>query len=189
MERYFTQTKNTDFVDSQAESAMKTIMKNGLKLKKNPKDYDAWCQIGLAGSFAHNGYYGLGQVEDWASHGMEHELSAWDTTITHGEGLAVVVPAWMKYVWHANPKRFVQFARNVMGVKGEGTDEEIIRKGIKAFRRFLKKMGAPKNLKELGAEKADPKELAKKAVEIPGKLGNFLPLYEKDIVKIYKLMR
>ena len=60
MERYFTQTKNTDFVDSQAESAMKTIMKNGLKLKKNPKDYDAWCQIGLAGSFAHNGYYGLG---------------------------------------------------------------------------------------------------------------------------------
>lgn len=189
MERYFTQTKNTDFVDSQAESAMKTIMKNGLKLKKNPKDYAAWCQIGLAGSFAHNGYYGLGQVEDWASHGMEHELSAWDTTITHGEGLAVVVPAWMKYVWHANPKRFVQFARNVMGVKGEGTDEEIIRKGIKAFRRFLKKMGAPKNLKELGAEKADPKELAKKAVEIPGKLGNFLPLYEKDIVKIYKLMR
>lgn len=120
---------------------------------------------------------------------MEHELSDWDTTITHGEGLAVVVPAWMKYVWHANPKRFVQFARNVMGVKGEGTDEEIIRKGIKAFRRFLKKMGAPKNLKELGAEKADPKELAKKAVEIPGKLGNFLPLYEKDIVKIYKLMR
>lgn len=110
---------------------MKTIMKNGLKLKKNPKDYDAWCQIGLAGSFAHNGYYGLGQVEDWASHGMEHELSAWDTTITHGEGLAVVVPAWMKYVWHANPKRFVQFARNVMGVKGEGTDEEIIRKGTK----------------------------------------------------------
>ena len=58
-----------------------------------------------------------------------------------------------------------------MGVKGEGSDEEIIRKGIKTFRRFLKKMGAPKNLKELGAEKADPKELAKKAVEIPGKLG------------------
>ena len=100
-----------------------------------------------------------------------------------------MIPAWMKYVWRANPKRFVQFARNVMGVKGEGSDEEIIRKGIKTFRRFLKKMGAPKNLKELGAEKADPKELAKKAVEIPGKLGNFLPLYEKDIVKIYKLMR
>ena len=65
---------------------MKTIMKNGLKLKKNPKDYDAWCQIGLAGSFAHNGYYGLGQVEDWASHGMEHELSAWDTTIDARRG-------------------------------------------------------------------------------------------------------
>ena len=56
------------------------------------------------------------RFEDWASHGMEHELSAWDTTITHGEGLAVVVPAWMKYVWHANPN-VLSVCRNVMGVK------------------------------------------------------------------------
>lgn len=62
-----------------------------------------------------------------------------------------------------------------MGVKGEGTDEEIIRKGIKAFRRFLKKMGAPKNLKELGAEKADPKELAKKADGNSRKIRKFPP--------------
>lgn len=189
MERYFTQTEGTDFVDGQAESAMRTIMRNGQKLRKNPKDYDAWCQVGLAGSFAHNGYYGLGQIEDWASHGMEHELSAWDTSITHGEGLAVVIPAWMKYVYSAKPRRFVQFARNVMGVKGKGSDEEIIRKGIRALKHFFRKMGAPKNLKELNAEGIEPKELAKKAVEIPGKLGNFMPLYEKDIVKIYKLMR
>ena len=77
---------------------MRTIMRNGLKLMKNHEDYDAWCQVSVAGSFAHNGYYALGQTEDWASHGMEHELSAWDTAITHGDGLAVVIPAWMRYV-------------------------------------------------------------------------------------------
>lgn len=189
MERYFTQTKDTDFIDGQAEAAMRSIMKNGLKLRKNPKDYNAWCQIGLAGSFAHNGYFGLGQQEDWASHGMEHEISAWDTKVTHGEGLAVVIPAWMKYVWQANPTRMVQFSVNVMGVKDKGSKEEIIRKGIKALRHFFKKMDAPKNLKELGVEKIDSRYIAKKAVEIPGKLGNFMPLYEEDIVKIFKLMK
>ena len=114
MERYFTQTKNTDFVDSQAESAMKTIMKNGLKLKKNPKDYDAWCQIGLAGSFAHNGYYGLGQVEDWASHGMEHVLSAWDTTITRGVKVDVIIDKKM-------PK------------KKPNTTEDLLKAGVPTF--------------------------------------------------------
>lgn len=189
MERYFTQTKGTDFIDGQAEAAMRSIMKNGLKLRKNPKDNDAWSQIGLAGSFAHNGYFGLGQQEDWASHGMEHEISAWNTGVTHGEGLAVVIPAWLKYVWRANPERAAQFAVNVMGVKKKGSKEEIIRKGIKALRHFFKKMGAPKNLKELGVEKIDSHYIAKKAVEIPGKLGNFMPLYEEDIVKIFKLMK
>lgn len=81
----------------------------------------------------------------------------------------------MKYVWRANPKRFVQFARNVMGVKGEGSDEEIIRKGIKTFRRFLKKMGAPKNLKELGAEKARSKRTREKSGGNPRKIRKLPP--------------
>ena len=71
MERYFTQTPHTDFISGQAEAALRTIIKNGLILRKDSQNYDAWCQIGLAGSFAHNGFYGLGQKEDWACHGCK----------------------------------------------------------------------------------------------------------------------
>lgn len=189
MERYFTRTKNTDFIDGQAEAAMRAIMKNGLKLIKDHKNYDAWCQIGLAGSFAHNGYYGLGQVEDWACHGMEHELSAWDTTITHGEGLAVVTPAWMQYVWKEDPDRFEQFALNVMQVKPHQSVKKTVLAGIKALRKFYSKMGAPRNLKELHASDISAKELATKACQLKGTLGNFKVLHEADIEKIYKLMK
>lgn len=189
MERYFTRTKNTDFIDGQAEAAMRSIMKNGLKLIKNHKNYDAWCQIGLAGSFAHNGYYGLGQVEDWACHGMEHELSAWDTKITHGEGLAVVTPAWMRYVWKEDPERFVQFACNVMQVKPRESTKKTVLAGIKALKKFYAKMGAPKNLKELNASDISSKELAIKACQLKGTLGNFKVLKDEDIEKIYDLMR
>ena len=188
MERYFTQTPNTDFISGQAEAALRSIMKNGLILKKDSQNYEAWSQIGLAGSFAHNGFYGLGQKEDWACHGMEHEISAWDETITHGEGLAVVTPAWMTYVWKENPARFAQFAQNVMGVK-EDTEEKTVLAGIAALKNFFKEMGAPVTLAELHAENLDPKDLAEKAVKIPGTLGNFKKLHSEDIVKIFELMR
>ncbi|MCD8340208.1 MAG: iron-containing alcohol dehydrogenase [Burkholderiales bacterium] len=189
MERYFTPTKNTDFVDGQAEAAMRSIMKNGLIVEKDPKNYDAWSQLGLAGSFAHNGYYSLGQVEDWASHGMEHELSAWNDHITHGLGLAVVTPAWLEYVTPKNPERVAQFAVNVMGVKPQETPEKTAEAGIEALRKFYKEMGAPATLKDIGAENVDIHKLAEKAVMIPGKLGNFVPLKAEDIEKIYALMR
>ncbi len=188
MERYFTQTEHTDFVSGQAEAALRCIMANGLKLKKDHTDYDAWCQVGIAGSFAHNGFYGLGQVEDWACHGIEHEISAWDEKITHGEGLAVVTPAWMKYVWKENPKRFVQFAVNVMQIKPQETEEKTALAGIEALKDFFRKMGAPVTLRELSSEQPDPLELAQKALVIPGTLGNFKKLGEQDIVRIFELM-
>lgn len=188
MERYFTQTEHTDFVSGQAEAALRCIMANGLKLKKDHTDYDAWCQVGIAGSFAHNGFYGLGQVEDWACHGIEHEISAWDEKITHGEGLAVVTPAWMKYVWKENPKRFVQFAVNVMQIKPQETEEKTALAGIEALKDFFRKVGAPVTLRELSSEQPDPLELAQKALVIPGTLGNFKKLGEQDIVRIFELM-
>ncbi len=187
MERYFTQTPHTDFISGQAEAALRTIIKNGLILRKDSQNYDAWCQIGLAGSFAHNGFYGLGQKEDWACHGIEHEISAWDEKVTHGEGLAVVTPAWMTYVWKENPARFVQFAQNVMGVK-EDTEEKTVLAGIAALKNFFKEMGAPVTLEELHVGNLVPKELAEMAVRIPKTLGNFKKLHAEDIEKIFALM-
>ena len=125
MERYFTNTPAVDYTTAQAEAALRVIMEQGPKLMADSQDYDAWAQIGLAGSFAHNGYFGLGFEEDWACHGIEHAISGWDAEITHGAGLAVVTPAWLSYVWSANPQRVLRFAHEVLGVNApEGTDPE-----------------------------------------------------------------
>lgn len=186
MERYFTQTEGVDFVSGQAEAALRSIMKNGLLVKENPQDYDAWSQIGLAGSFAHNGFYGLGHVEDWACHAMEHELSAWDESITHGEGLAVVTPSWMKHVWKENPARFVRFAKEVMGVDLEGDTEAIVLEGIRRLEQFFINMGAPITLQQLKAEKAPVAMLAER-VTAKGPIGNFKKLYASDVLQIYQL--
>lgn len=185
MERYFTQTEAVDFISGQAEAALVSIMKNGLIIRDDHENYDAWSQIGLAGSFAHNGYFGLGHIEDWACHGIEHELSAWDETITHGEGLAVLTPAWMKHVWKANPARFERFAVNVMGAGGN-TQQERIENGIEALEAFFKAMGAPVTMRELGAENAPFGKLAELATAKTGTVGNFVKLTAADVEAIYE---
>lgn len=180
MERYFTNTPAVDYTSGQAEAALKTIMANGLKVMENVRDYDAWSQVGLAGTFAHNGYFGLGFEEDWACHGMEHALSGWDTTITHGFGLAAIIPSWMRYVAHANEARFVQFARNVMGVEKEGSAEEVIALGIAKFTVFLQKMELPTRLSELTDKPVPVKEIAALATK-KGPLGHFKVLTTEDV--------
>ena len=180
MERYFTNTPAVDYTSGQAEAALKTIMANGLKVMENVRDYDAWSQVGLAGTFAHNGYFGLGFEEDWACHGMEHALSGWDTMITHGFGLAAIIPSWMRYVAHANEARFVQFARNVMGVEKEGSAEEVIALGIAKFTVFLQKMELPTRLSELTDKPVPVKEIAALATK-KGPLGHFKVLTTEDV--------
>ena len=185
MERYLTNTTGTGFVDSQAEAAMRAIMRFGRVVRKAPADYDAWCQLGLAGTFAHNGFYGLGHVEDWACHGMEHELSAWDSRISHGAGLAVITPAYLAFVAKKNPARVLQWARNVMEVPSGLSDAEAIEAGISKLRDFYRFMGMPLTLRELGAGEAPLEELAEHAVQ-KGLLGHYVPLAKEDVLAIYR---
>lgn len=185
MERYLTNTTGTGFVDGQAEAAMRAIMHFGRIVRKSPADYDAWCQLGLAGTFAHNGFYGLGHVEDWACHGMEHELSAWDSRISHGAGLAVITPAYLAFVAKKNPARVLQWARNVMEVAPDLSDSEAIEAGIAKLRDFYRFMGMPLTLQELGAGDAPLEELASHAV-VKGPLGHYVPLAKDDVLAIYR---
>lgn len=143
MERYFTRTTATAYVDAQAEAAMRTAVEFGPKVWADASDYDAWCQIGMVGSFAHNGYFGLGREEDWACHAIEHEISGWNEAITHGMGLSVVIPAWMRYVSERMPERFAQFARNVFGIVEARRCPRPRRKGIEALVAFYKSIGMP----------------------------------------------
>ena len=178
MERYFTNTKNTELIDGLCESTLKTIMRNGPKLLKNHEDYDAWAEVSLAGSFCHNGFLGVGRAQDWACHKMEHELSARDPRIAHGAGLAVLTPAWMNCVHSANADMFSRFARNVMDAGGA---EEAIEK----LRGFYRSMGLPSTLAELGLGEGDLDEMARKCAG-GGEIGGLRKLNRGDILAIYK---
>ncbi len=192
-ERYFTNTVQTDLTDGLCETTLKTIMKNAVKVFSDTHDYDAWCQVGFGGTIAHNDLLGLGREQDWACHGMEHELSAiYD--VAHGAGLAVLTPAWMQYVYKTNTDMFVQFAVNVMGVEGSYRDSDaIVMEGIARLRNFYKNLGLPSTLSELGIDESKLEVMAKKATgdaygtEQP--LGNLKKLYWQDVLEIYKLAK
>ncbi|MDR0953653.1 MAG: iron-containing alcohol dehydrogenase [Elusimicrobiota bacterium] len=185
-ERYFTNTKNTELTDKLCEATLKTIINNAPKIMENPKDYDAWAEIMWAGNIAHNGLLGTGRQEDWASHGIEHAVSAvYD--IAHGEGLAIVFPAWMKYVYTQNIALFAQFAVNVWGASDPFTDAQTLAlKGIKMTETFFKSLGLPTRLSQINVKKEDIALMAAKATTF-GPLGFFKKLEDKDIVAIYNL--
>lgn len=178
-ERYFTNTEHVEFVSGQAEAAIRTAMEMGPKLLENHSDYDAWCQVAMVGSWAHNGYYGLGQVEDWACHAMEHELSAFDPAITHGAGLAVITPAWLRYVAEVNPARMQRFAKNVMGV-------ETLEEGIAKLQAFYAAMKMPTKLSDFGLTQEALEACAASACARTGTIGQFKKLTSEDVLAIYK---
>ncbi|MEA5013158.1 MAG: iron-containing alcohol dehydrogenase [Candidatus Limiplasma sp.] len=189
-ERYFTNTTHTDLTDGLCETVLKTLMKNAPIALANPRNYEAWCELGFGGTVAHNGLVGMGRQQDWACHNMEHELSAlYD--VTHGTGLAVLTPAWMQYVYRDNVNMFVQFAVNVMGVQGSYRDPEaIVQEGIARLKEFYRKMGIPATLSELGIGGDRLEEMAKKATgeafgaETP--IGGLKKLYWQDVLAIYQ---
>ncbi|MEF2794605.1 MAG: iron-containing alcohol dehydrogenase, partial [Hydrogeniiclostridium sp.] len=136
MERYFTNTAHVDLTDRLCESTMRTVMLHAGRVLENKRDYDAWAEIMWAGTIAHCNLLGTGREQDWASHNIEHELSA-QYDIAHGAGLAIIFPAWMKYVNACNRGRFVQFAVRVMGVDLSFTDPEaIVNEGIRRLEAF-----------------------------------------------------
>ena len=185
MERYFTKTPDVEFTSTEAEGALRVIMENALKIKDNPKSYAAWAEVALAGTFAHCGFFGLGHEEDWACHGMEHALSGWVDTITHGVGLAILTPAWMRYVWSEDPERFVRFAERVMGVTPMATDEATIKLGIAKLFAFIQQMGLPTAIHEVTSEKPDFEHLADLSFG-KGHLGGFKKLTHEDAVNIFQ---
>jgi hypothetical protein len=194
-ERYFTNSIHTDVTDGLCESTLKAIMKNAAILMKDHKNYDAWAEVSFAGTLAHTGLLGLGRVGDWASHKLEHELSAlYD--VAHGAGLAVILPSWARYVYKTNVNMFVQFAVKVMGVEASFREPEAVAlEGIDRMESFFRSLGLAVTLTELGIPEDAPYEtMAKKETwykedgsETP--IGGFRKLYWKDIVEIYRMAR
>jgi len=192
LERYFTNELHVDVTDGLCEGLMKAIIKNAERILKEPNNYEIRAEIMLAGLIAHNGSLDLGRVGDWASHNMEHELSAiYD--IAHGAGLAITTPAWAKYVYKHNIPRFVRFANQVFNVEVNPFNlEETALKGIEELERFFRSLDLPTRLSEVSEIKADDelfKLMAQKIVETYGTIGRFVTLEFDDIVSIYRLAK
>jgi len=193
-ERYFTNTTHVDLTDALCEAVLRVIFKNAPIVFADPSNYEAWCEIGFAANVAHTDLLGMGRQEDWACHGMEHEVSAiYD--VAHGAGLAVITPAWMEYVHSANPGMFVQFAVNVMGVEGSFRQpEELIKEAIARLRAFFVSLGLPSTLRELGVGEENLELMARRYTNaLPGQQehtpGGLKKLNWQDVLNIYQLAK
>ncbi len=190
MERYFTNGGNMEITDALAEGLLRTVKKNAVILRDDPKNYDARAEVMWAGSLAHNGLTGCGNDGgDWMTHKLEHELGGlYD--VAHGAGLAAIWGSWARYVYKNCLPRFKKFALNVMDVKDEGTDEEIALKGIEAMEDFYRSIKMPTNLRELGINAADEDLVTmahKCAVGVGGEMGSAKVLNEQAMLDIFRM--
>jgi len=186
MERYFTQVSHVDFTDRLCEATVKTVIANTEPVLKNPRDYDARAEIMWAGTIAQNDLLSTGRIPDWASHSIEHALSGIHD-VAHGAGLAVILPAWMKYVYKLNVNRFVQFAQRVWDIEQDSKSaEEIAVEGIERTKDFFRRMGLPVTFKELDICEDGLEEIAAKSTKA-GPIGNFKKLTKSDVLEILRL--
>lgn len=186
-ERYFTNTTEVEITDRLCEAVLLTMVKETPRVIADPNNYQARANIMWAGTVAHTNIVGVGREQDWNSHGIEHELSAlYDCA--HGAGLAVIMPAWMEFVYKHNVMRFCQMATRVFGCRMDFENpESTALAGIKAFRSFLHSIGMPINFDELGAKREDIPALVEKFGLGDGRTGGFVHLSSEDVAKIYNI--
>ncbi|WP_438495865.1 iron-containing alcohol dehydrogenase [Paenibacillus sp. IHBB 3054] len=186
LEHYFHTDGNTPVQDGFCETLLRTVIETAPKLIGDLNNYELRETIMYCGTMALNGMVSMGFAGDWATHNIEHAVSAvYD--IPHGGGLAILFPQWMKYNLSTNPARFRQLAVNVFGIDPSGkSDEEAGLEGIEALRRFWDSIGAPKTLGDYDINDSEIGNMADKAVRF-GPFGNFRKLEREDVVEIYTM--
>lgn len=188
MERYFTSVMNVDLTDRLCEATLKTLIKNARILLNEPRNYNARAEIMWASTIAHNDLLSTGRIGDWASHGIGMEISALYNS-THGATLSVITPAWMKYVLQDNIDKFVQYAMRVWDVEYDFEyPKRTALQGIKRLEDFLKEIGMPIRLKDIGVNEERFKEMAVKSTQ-KGPIGNLKKLEKGDVLKIFELAK
>lgn len=187
-ERYFSPTADVEITDRVSEGVLKAIIEEAPKVMADPCDYQARANIMWSGTLAHNGICGTGRKEDWASHAMEHEISA-VYGVTHGAGLAVVMPAFMTFMASHAPAKGAQLARRVFDVV-ETDDRKAALEGIERLKTFFASLGLPLTFSLLGIENPDVELLVRKLHENKGEIiGGYYPLGAKETAEIYNLAR
>lgn len=192
MERYFTQTPHTGVTDRMAEALLRNMIQFAPRAMEEPENYDCRAEIMWNGTIAHNNLINCGRQADWASHPIEHELSA-EYDIAHGGGLAMIYPAFLKYVYKTRLPQLIRFAEAVWNVEYDRDHpERTAYEGILCLEKFFQSLGLPTRLEDAGltpddaklrflAERCDRNEL--------GKVGHFVELGTDDVEKIYHLAK
>lgn len=188
LERYLNGGKNMSITDNTAEALMTTVIAASKKVMKNPADLNARADLMWAGSLSHNGLFSCGtDGGDWCTHSLGHELSAkYDTA--HGASLTAVWGSWARYVYKNCLNRFHRFAVQVMGVRPNGTREELALKGIEYCEEWFASMGLPTSIKGLGVNPTDEelKLMAENWAENNGgEKGSCKKLRKEDALAIY----
>ncbi len=196
-ERYFSGTGSSSLTDNIATGIIRSLMDETPVALSDADNYEARANIMWAGTLAHNDIAGCGlsatatgRAGGWESHALEHELSAFDTSITHGAGLAVVMPAWMRYVWREDPSRFLAFAQQVFDIEPVDDSDEAIEDAVTAaideLQAFFTDLGMPTKLGEFGIAPEDVDKLLPTLKANKGEVfGGFKKLTMEDAKAIY----
>lgn len=185
LEQYFHNASNTPLQDEMIEAALRVVIDNGPKLLENLESYELRETILFAGVWGLNGFLQMGTIGDWATHNIEHAVSAiYD--IPHAGGLAILFPHWMRKNIHVDLQRFANLATNVFHVDTEGKKiEEVALEGIDRLSAFWTSLGAPNKLADYQINSSRIEEMADKAM-VAGPFGNFVKLQREDVVDILR---
>ncbi|MBO4668364.1 MAG: iron-containing alcohol dehydrogenase [Lachnospiraceae bacterium] len=185
MEQYFCEDSSI-LNDGFMEAGLKSLIINAKKCLENPEDYTARAEMMLTCTYGCNGIYALGNsYTGWPCHGMEHALSAY-YDITHGEGLAIITPRWMKHILSEKTVgRFVKYGVNVFGIDASLDRFEIANRAIDATYKFFESIGIPMHLREVGIDESRIGEMAHHVAVNEGLEHAWAPLLEEDIAKIF----
>ncbi len=188
IERYLSNTEEVELTDRLCEGALKAIIHEAPRVMEDPNHYGARANLMWAGTLAHSDIMGVGRQQDWASHRMGHQLSAYFDA-AHGASLAVMLPAFMRYTLPYGIKRYAQFAVRIFDCDYDFANPE--RTALQAVERltaFYRSIGLPTTLGELGVSESDiPMMTRTIQMHRENELGNFHPLGYEDIEKIYRL--
>ena len=188
LERYFTGDGNTEITDRMAEGVLLAVLDAAPRALHDPCDYDARATLMWASSLSHNGLTGCGRSRYFPAHKLEHDFSGLDERISHGAGLAVLFPAWAKYVYKHDVPRFAQFAVRVMGCQMDFVDPaRTALEGIEKLTAFFRSLGMPTTLPELGVDPADYEKVIALTTRNGNRLKGYVELGPAEIREIYAL--
>lgn len=184
METYFSEPNEDNVSDDISEALMRGVIRDLRAAILNPQDYTARSNLMWESTMAENRIVKLGKRMDFECHQMEHQLGAY-TNCNHGAGLAVLHPVYYRHIYQDGLSKFQKFAMNVWGISPEGkTQEELARAGVEALADFIKEIGLPTTLRELGVDESTDLKVIADSCNLA--LGSYKKMTHEEILEIFQ---